>query len=125
MRKDDLTLEKAVEVKEWSMPVNSTLLRMCATDGYLLYRDGFGPSSMQSSHDFFYSLTERLIDNTYDVVALRQPLAPRNVDESVLPSSSAVTHLSPLKARRGALAGRVQKARIQRKCRVFGVKCTY
>ena len=57
-RQADLGLERAFQVKEWSIRVNTTLLGMCVTDAYNLYRGSCGATQAVSCHDFFCALAE-------------------------------------------------------------------
>lgn len=125
VRQDDLSLVKFFEVKDWSMMVNSSLLGICVTDAYLLYRGAFGSVSTKHGHDFFYTFDEKLIDNTYDVTGIRQPLALRDAEDNFQQSSSTVPHLILLKSPRRVRTDRVGKARFQRKHRHCSMKCTY
>ena len=137
IRQDSLALEKSFQVKEWSLRVNSTLLGMCITDAYLLFRATRVPGNSMSVGDFFWDLGAELIDNTYDSTGLRHRSGSEGQSSSGMPLSSAgdnentlvelsgnAPRLTPTKTRRGVLAGRVEKARIQRKCRVCGMKCS-
>ena len=69
-RQDDLNIEKKLEVKDWSMRVNSTLLAICASDSWLLYKGGRGARTRMSPDQFYTVLAEQLIDNRYHAVGV-------------------------------------------------------
>ena len=61
-RQDDLGIEKAFEVKEWSMRVNSTLLGICAVDAWLLCKGARGARTKLDPDAFRTRMAEELID---------------------------------------------------------------
>ena len=124
-RQLDLGLERAFQVKEWSMRVNTTILGMCVTDAFMLYRGSCRASPHMSCNDFFSEFSEQLIDNTYDAGAVKvrfrlTPTTSQNVGH-MSAISGVGTHLSPTKRFR-TIGGRLSKARLQRKCRMCGMK---
>jgi hypothetical protein len=63
-RADTLTLEKKFRVHNWDMRVNMTILGMIIVDTWLVYRGC--TETVEKQKDFYLSLAEELIDNTYD-----------------------------------------------------------
>lgn len=53
LRQYDLDLEKTIETNDWSLWMTSSLLRMCVSDAYMLYKGGRGNRSCIRPHDFF------------------------------------------------------------------------
>ena len=124
-RQFDLGLARAFQVKEWSMRSNTTILGMCVNDAFMLYRGSCGATPHISCNDFFSDFSEQLIENTHDAgaVTVRSRLAPTtSQDVGHMAAISGVgTHLSSTKRFR-TIGGRLSKARLQRKCRMCGMK---
>ena len=60
-RQEDLGLEKAFRVKDWSLRINSTLLEICVVDAYLLHEGGRGNRGFKCPKDFLLSLPPNLL----------------------------------------------------------------
>ena len=69
-RQDDLDIEKAFEVKEWSMRVNSTLIGICAADAWLLCKGAREARTKLAPDEFCTHMVEELIDNKFGAVGL-------------------------------------------------------
>ena len=60
-RQEDLGLEKAFRVKDWSLRINSTLLRICVVDAYLSHEEGRGNRGFKCPNVFLLSLPPNLL----------------------------------------------------------------
>ena len=69
---DDLKLEKKFVVKNWSTRVNTTILEICILDAWKLYMGSRGGKRHMSPNEFYCQLSDELINNSEDMVTLRQ-----------------------------------------------------
>ena len=122
---DDLDLKKTIETNDWSVRVNSSLLGMCISDAYMLYKGGRGTRSCMKPHKYFRLLGSELVKSTYDFTGLRlrHPDAAANKNNfEGLPTSGVYEHLKPTSGHRKDKNGRIKKAKRQRNCRTCGMK---
>ena len=69
-RQDNLGIEKAFEVKEWSMRVNSTLSGICAIDAWLLHKGTREARAKLDQNTFHTRVAEELIDKEFRGIGL-------------------------------------------------------
>jgi hypothetical protein len=81
-------LETKLKTLNWNMRLNLTIFGMCIVDSFLLMQGTQGDSMEQRL--FYELLAQELIDNTYDVVALR-PRKRINDDGTVTTTASSLT----------------------------------
>lgn len=121
-RQDSLGMEKKLEVKDWSVRVNTTLLSVVVVDAWLLYKYAFGPRLCMSQSTFYETLAEELIENKYDVVSCRSAYAPESDQESDTEMVAGIgTHLAVTNKKRKLSDGSVTNAALQGRCRVCKV----
>ena len=126
-RQDDLNLENPVEVREWSFRVNCTLLSVCIVDSWHLYKCEREGRSNMKPHEYYGTLAEELIDNSFDRVGLRErnsPLDATSAASKEQATSGAYEHPTPTKKRR-KLNGKITSYRMQQRCCICGLKTTY
>ena len=66
-RQDFLQLERKLEINDWSMRVNLSILGMIVVDTYLVYTQCTLEKNEKPA-DFFEALAEELIDNEFEVI---------------------------------------------------------
>ncbi len=115
-RQDDLRLEKKFRVREWSTRVNTSLLAICIVDAWLLYKGNRGSRYSMSPNEFYSTLAEQLIDNTYMAPSTRSTAAQTVVND--VTKSGIGPHLTSTSRKRKREDGTVTNALYQGKCRV-------
>jgi hypothetical protein len=115
-RCDGLCLERKIETHNWSKRVNFSIFGMIVVDSFLVYSQLV---KAETENDFYVSLAEELIDNTYDSVARRRPaevmFSPEAIGRDGRPrSGTSAAHLTPTKKRKKSNPKQHQ----QSKCRV-------
>lgn len=114
-RQADLKLEKKFRVKEWSQRVNTSLLAICVVDSWLLYKGNRGSRGTMSPNDFYTSLAEALVDNTYMVPGTRS--TNEHVVQSDMTTSGIGPHLTPTSRKRKRVDGTVTSQALQGWCK--------
>jgi hypothetical protein len=64
-------LENKLKTTLWHRRVNQTLFGICVVDSYLLAKGCGHDTAYKTAKDFFSKLAEELIENTYEMRALR------------------------------------------------------
>ena len=125
-RQDDLKLEKKFRVKEWSQRVNTSLFAMYVVDSWLLYKGNRGSRGAMSPNDFYSTLAEELVDNTYMIPRTRsRTIASFTTD---ITASGIGPHLTPTSRKRKRADGFVTNQCFQgfcRSCKKLKTKYTY
>lgn len=113
-RKDDLGVDRKIEVKDRSKRVYFSLYSVSIVDAWLIYRRGRGAMNGMAQHFFQEILAEQLIDNTFDGKASTRD-AETEVQLEVHLTSGRNWHLTPTKKRR-TLLGNIANAVVQGRC---------
>jgi len=121
-RQDDLKLEKKLEVKDWSMRVNSSLLAICVVDAWLLYKGTRGSCPSMNPNEFYSLLAEGLIETKYDSIGSRKRRNPNDDEEFGVSANSMVSgvgaHLTPTNRKRQRKDGTDTGAIYQGRCSI-------
>lgn len=118
-RQDSLGLEKKLEVKTWSLRINSSLLAVTIVDAWLLYKYSHGPRFHMCQSGFYEKLAEELIENSYDSIKRRSWNSSEGSESSSDEDFSAGigTHLAMTHKKRKLSDGSVSNALYQGRCR--------
>ncbi|PXF47710.1 hypothetical protein BWQ96_02392 [Gracilariopsis chorda] len=79
-RQEKPNLEGKMEVKDWAVRLHTILLAICIVDVWLLYKGNMVARNCWTQKDFYAKLAEQLIDNSYDVIGIKQR---SNADEEI------------------------------------------
>lgn len=123
---DDIGIERSFQIKYWPLRVNCILLGMCIIDTSFLYVIWRGVAQHLSEQDFFVSLSQDLIENSYYSKGLLHDIRQSvSTEESTTPSQAvgdACEYLTPTSILIGVRYGNVGKAWLQRRCGIFGFR---
>ena len=126
-RQQTLGLELKLGTHSWAMRVNLSIFSMIVVDTWLVYSQCTGTQEKQK--EFYTSLSEELIDNTYDHVHNRRRRRLEEQDTSARspelfdrttgnPRAGTAAHLTPTKRRKTARDGSELPYSLQGRCRV-------
>ena len=99
IRQDSLDLEKAIEVKEWSFRINSTLLGMVMTDAFEMHIFGYYGRDSLTANKFWNELGHQLVSNTFDLIGVRR-ISSSSEGLTVRHNKGTSIYLTPTKKRR-------------------------
>lgn len=126
-RQQTLGLELKLGTHSWAMRVNLSIFSMIVVDTWLVYSQCTGTQEKQK--EFYTSLSEELIDNTYDRVHNRRRRRLEEQDTNARspelfdrttgnPRAGTAAHLTPTKRRKTARDGSELPYSLQGRCRV-------
>ena len=135
-RQNTLGLEVKLATHNWGMRVNLTIFGMIVVDTWLAYSQCTG--TQENQKDFYTSLSEELIDNTFDHVHNRRRRGVNEQDASVSsrspelfnratgnPRAGTSAHLTPTKRKKTSRDGTELPHSLQGRCKVCKKLTTY
>jgi len=120
-RQDDLEIERVLGTHNWATRVNLSIFGIEVVDTYYVYNYCSGKT--ENPNQFFTSLAEEMIDNTYDLTATRARSSqePQDMITPLRPSP----YLTPTKRKRRRKDGTETSLTMQGDCKVCAKSTTW